>query len=142
MNLDQIFSNILIKEFEAIVVDCRNSEDNIDDFLYFYSAAFGVVRRVMNFQSEPALILAHLVLENSYQVMNQRWGQSTKPGTAFKSFPKILPKKITEELERLIKALKDNNGDKVRLSLESISNISYIATGNGNYLYHRGKITL
>ena len=137
-----MYTKIIIEEFEAIIFDCKASKENIDDFLYFYSATFGVVRRVMNLQCEPTLVLAHLVLENSYQSMNQRWAQTTNRGTAYKIFPQILLTQIIDELSRLTEAIKENDDVKIRLSLEKIANISYIATGNGNYLFHRGKLKL
>jgi len=142
MNLDKMYRNILIKEFESIFDDCNKSKQNIDDFLYFYSAAYGVVRRVMNFQCEPTLVLAHLVLENSFQVINQRWTQSTKPNTTFKTFPTELPVQIITEFGKLLDAIKENDDNSIRVSLESIANISYISTGNGYYLFLKDKLKL
>lgn len=140
MNLNETYRKILIDEFESVLEDCNKSKENIDDFLYFYSAAYGVVRRVMNFQCEPLLVMTHLVLENSFQVINQRWSQSTRPGTTFKSFPQALTQQITSAFCKLIEAFHADDDAAIRLGLESIANISYTATGNGHYLYLKGKL--
>ena len=39
---------------------------------FFYSAAYGVIRRIVNLQYDPQLSLMELILETSYNTINDR----------------------------------------------------------------------
>jgi hypothetical protein len=142
MDIDKMYKEILINEFETVIEKCGDAKGNVDDFLYFFSAAYGVVRRVLNFQCLPLLIFMHQVLNTTYNSYNQRWSNSTKKDTVMKSFPLKFLDILLNEFIDLTSALKNDDEEELRKSLENISCISYAMTGNGYYLYLGGKLKL
>lgn len=138
MNLPEEYKKIVVDDFKEILALC-NSSSLIDDKLFFFSAAYGTVRRIMNLYFDPTLVLMHQVLQNAHQSFTQRLKQPQKAGTKFSETPKSFWDALIKSYEALINAFEGDNDNGVRECLEAISYIAYMTTGNGYYLYLRGK---
>lgn len=134
-------SALMRKEIEnefKYVSDRIIAEKDTRRKVFFYSAAYGVTRRVLNLQYDPQLCLMELVLETSYNAINNRVNNI------------VLGKDATVPLidgffEKLAKAINDladcikSNEDTYKI-LEYIVVLTYTTMGNGYYLYTKGDI--
>ena len=138
MNIPKEYKKMIVDEFKEILILCNDSS-LIDDKLFFFSASYGTVRRVMNLHFDPTLAFMHLVLQNAHQSFTQRLNQPQKTDTKFSKTPKSFWDALIKSYEALINAFEGDNVNEVRECLEAISYIAYMTTGNGYYLYLRGK---
>jgi len=109
------------------------------DKIYFFSAVFGVTNRVMNIEFDPELAFVHHVTNACYNLMTSSLllisqGQMTNTIT-----PEVFSK-IEAILDEL--ALNIEKGESTYQTLESLSNTTYIMSGNGYYLYLKKIIKL
>jgi len=139
MNLSDQYHDVILKEFHEVEKHW-NESGNYADKLYFFSASFGIINRVMNLQYDPLLGFMHQVLNGAHQAMSQRLSSysQTKSGD--------LPQEMMDALMtcflNLRNAFEVKNDDSIRKVLQELSNLTYATTGNGFYLYLKGDIVL
>ena len=56
----------MASEFQKVAFRLSDSRIEAEPALYWYSAAFGAVQRVLNIQAIPSLVLLHGVLQLSH----------------------------------------------------------------------------
>ena len=131
--------NALLRQY--VVGECRfvaqkMSETSSDkDAIYYFSAVWAAAQRAFNIEYSGEMLLLHIVSHWIHQVLDSR----TRAGdTLSPVIPEGLLNKIavtTGEIANRIEQEKD-----FRDLLEVISQLGYIATGNGYYLYQEGKL--
>jgi hypothetical protein len=138
MNISKINYDIILNEFSD-VIGLIDSTENLEDKLYYFTASYGVINRVMNLETDPTLIFIHQVLQNCFQAISQRLAARTKLNVS-----SDVPQEMIEQLFSLFKELKIafEIKDKIRIweILQRFSNLSYAMSGNGYYMYLREKI--
>lgn len=132
---------IITQEF-AKVYNLMSNTNNINEKLFYFSAAHGMVSRVLNIQYDPTLILIHSVLLSTYSNINSFLNNIINPKNTFYRFPGTYFKMIEDRLKELATAIEENNENNVYEILKNYSALGYIATGNGNYLYIKGDLTI
>ena len=70
MNISKTNHDILVKEFKDIK-QMIESTDILEDKLYYFTAIYGIINRVMNLQSDSTLIFIHQILQNCYLAITQ-----------------------------------------------------------------------
>ena len=139
MDISKTNHDLLLKEFADIIELIDNSE-NLEDKLYFFSASYGILNRIMNLESDATLIFMHQILQNCFQSITQRLTAKTK-----QNISSDVPQEMIVQFFSLFKELKIAFGikDKIRIweILQRFSNLSYAMSGNGYYMYLRNKIT-
>ena len=138
MTLQPDSKKTLISEFQ-FVVQKLNESIPFDEKLFFYSALHGTVNRLLNADPSPELVFLHHVLNTMYAAFNGRI-QALKAGDPFVKIDENIMTKFIEynaELQSHIEA--DLPLQEVYLKMISLA---YVTTGNGYYLYARGKLQI
>lgn len=141
MNISEEYFKLINNELKEVKKLC-NEAKTLEDKLYFFSASFGVLNRVMNFSCEPILVFMHNVLQDAHKKLSQRRAIPQKPGVICESLPKEIIDSFFSYFYKLINEFSNKDENKIRKVLEKISYISYTTTGNGFYLYLSGKLDL
>ena len=139
MNISKENRDRIVKEFQEVAKLIENKEDPFLK-MYYFSATFGIVQRVFNFEYDSYLLLIYLVLQAAYERINGRLNTIASGMERAIEIPPI----IFDKLPLLINALADeidvNNETGINNKLEEIAKISYLSTGNGYYLFTKGQI--
>ncbi len=114
-------------------------EKNIRKKIFFYSAAYGMARRVMNLEFDPQIQMIESILEFSYQIINVRIKILTSGDTTIPIVEGMLDKLTEAVYELSIRIEKDQDTYE---TLQKISNYAFITTGNGYYLYTKGLVQI
>jgi len=132
---------IITKEFFE-VYNLMNDTTDISEKLYYFSATFAMVSRVLNIQYDPTLVIIHSVLLTSHSNINSFLNNIINTKKTFYKFPDNYFKMIEDNLKKLTIAIEQNNKTSIYEALEKYSVLGYIATGNGNYLYKKGMLKI
>lgn len=132
---------IITQEFFK-VYSLMNDTNDISEKLYYFSATFAMVSRVLNIQYDPTLVIIHSVLLTSHSNINSFLSNIINTKKTFYEFPDNYFKMIEDNLKELTIAIEQNNKTSIYEALEKYSVLGYIATGNGNYLYKKGMLKI
>jgi len=138
MHLSTDFRKLIVDEFRLVAKKVKEEQDNRRKN-FFFSAAYGIVFRILNFSFDPELVLIHGVLNMTYSTTDAlqkriERGEESVIQIPFDKFFGTLVS-LTEELATAIE--EDKNIYEV---LQKIAVLSYALTGNGYYLYQKGII--
>jgi hypothetical protein len=138
MNINTEHRRILVEEFRYITK--RMSEAKFaEQKLYQFSATFGAVSRIFNFQCDPQLILMHLILNNAHGNIYARV-QAIKGGDPVVELSEEYFDALTNCVEALASQIeKDEDTYK---TLEKIASITFVTTGAGFYLFQKGILKI
>jgi hypothetical protein len=135
MKISDDFRKLLVDELR-IVVKKVNKEEDFKKKNYFFSATFGTVSRIFNFDFNPELVLIHAVLNWTYSVVDNLQRRIERGDEEVIQIPDKFFDKLANLTEKLSLAIeKDENIYEV---LQEIAVHSYILSGNGYYLYQKG----
>ncbi len=129
----------LANEFRFAAVNMAATPD-LATKLYFFSAFYGELHRILNQSWSPELALAHLVLKEVHQQINGRLTMPAPGGGIPDGFSDALDQ-VANELAELF-AGKQVDGAKLHKVLARASELGYVVTGNGYYLYLKGDINI
>ncbi len=141
MNISDNYYEIILNELKQVQKNC-NETKNPNDKLYFFSASFGILNRVLNLECHSILVFMHQVLNQLHQAVNHRLQTPSAPGSIANAFPTELWDKIFSTYGELIDNFEKKDEDAIRKSLEKLTLISYATTGNGYYLYLQKKLSI
>jgi len=139
LKISEVNKRMLVDEFEK-VLELMNSTSNVREKLFYLSATYGMVSRVLNIDYDSLLILIHSVLSSTYSNINSLYNNIANNRNAFFSIPKNYFEMIEKNLKEITLAIDKNNETKIYKALEKFSVLAYISFGNGNYLYKKGII--
>ena len=134
----EFFKKELIKELKFVEVSMKKEED-IERKIYLFSAAYGITSRTYRYNFSNDVLLADLVLNNSYQALFDR-AQRIKTGDTTVKLEQIHFEKIEEGLRQLVKAFEE--GESILEPLETILTSTFSTSGSGNYLREKGLLKL
>lgn len=141
MNLNDSHRTMVVDELAE--VEKRMAEaKSAGDLLYFFSAAFGVMNRVMNFNCDPTLVFIHQVLQSLHQAVQARLAANTAMSGEHMATPDEFFVKMRGVVSALRNALRDDSQKDIYAALESAAMLMYATTGNGYYLYLTGKLKI
>jgi len=108
--------------------------------VFFYSAAYGITRRIMNLCFDPQLGFMELVLQLSYNTINDRVNRIMIGKDPTVPLIDGFFEKLAQEINNLAQCIKaDKDTYKI---LETIVTLTYTTTGNGHYLYTKGLLKI
>lgn len=139
MNLSNDMQGILTAEIDHVVRRMKESKDPATK-LYFLSAVHGMASRIMNIEFDPELAFIHHVLNFAYGTINARLVAISGRQETAVGIPEKLFDRLEECLEEMI--AKIQQGEQTYPVLQTISNLAYSTTGNGYYLYLKGKLSI
>lgn len=132
---------IITQEFFE-VYNLMNHTNDISEKLYYFSATYAMVSRILNIQYEPTLVLIHSVLSSTYTNISSFLNNTINTKKTFYKFPDNYFKMLEDNLKDLTIAIEKNNKPDIYEVLKEYSVLGYIATGNGNYLYKKGMLKI
>ena len=136
MQISDQYRKLLVNEinYAAKTMDeCKT----LDEKLFYFSAVYGMIQRIINFEYDPDLIFAHKVLSDIHTQFQGAIG-ALKQG---RSMPMIEDEhvlhlyKLTVEFGKKIK-----NKKPIEDTLKKFAVLSYSLAGNGYYLYKKGVL--
>lgn len=148
LNVPEEYLNLIIDEMKVVEAKWKTAATP-EEQLYYLSAVFGTLNRVMNFHTDPVLVLAHQVLQTTHRSVVGRLNAPKPPRQeVFLGVPEEMIEAIFNASRDLRRALEKYAQQHEKADLEmweaikKLANIGYAATGNGFYLYLRGKLKL
>jgi|GEM_PF-5528869 len=137
---NNLLRQYLEDEFSSAVEGMRNHNFSLNERLYYMSATFGSLSRVLNIEYSSSFVFAHLVLQTTHQAMLQIISKTFNGSDSALKFHPV----IIDSLSDLIEDLGDEllNQKSTYNTLEKISEIAFSMTGNGNYLLRKKVIDI
>ncbi len=141
MHLDDALKTRLAEEFGFAAEKMAKSPDLLTK-LYFYSAFYGEIERVLNQQWDADLSLLHLVLASSHAAIQTRANLVLQGADRVVGIPDEFPDALTKTVTALAVLFQGEDIEKNTLSkiLARLAELTYVTQGNGHYLYLKGKI--
>ena len=146
VNLTDRMREYLVHEFGTVafqLVDTLGDGDDsrLEYAVYWYSAAFGAVQRVINFEPDGELFLLHSVLQSTHEQLTNRLRRQLageeNPVSLLEEDHIVTLSNLMTKLAGEVNELRDYSN-----TLESIARLGYSTTGNGFYLFATGKLDL
>jgi hypothetical protein len=142
MQLPKALQDRLNREFRFAATKMRETPV-IQRKLYYFSAFYGEISRVLNQSWDSELALLHQVVQSAHRTINGRV-------TAFVGGDRVidLPDNLPEILDEIAGALADAfsgshvSSEELYRIMQRIADLTYVTTGNGFYLYERGVLKL
>lgn len=133
----------LASEFR-FAADGMAAAPDMDTKLYLFSTFFGESQRVLNLSWDSNLALLHLVTRSAYQELLNRVTQMASGVDRVIGMPKELPDALSSVCRDIsaLYARETFDEGRFRELLTRISDMAYVVTGNGHYLYLKGKIKI
>lgn len=139
MNLSKDMEKVFTDEIDLVVRKMKESKAPATK-LYFLSAVHAMALRIMNIEFDPELAFIHHVLNFAYATINGRLAAIAGGQEQAAGIPEELFDRLEVSLEELIARIQ--RGEQTYLVLQTISNLAYSTTGNGYYLYLKGKLSI
>lgn len=121
----------LLSELEFVIKKMKEESD-VSRKLYFFTATYGAIGRVLRYFSNCELIIAHAILNLCYNTLNDRFYR-LKGGDVAVPLPDNWSEQLVEYLSEFKKAIEENRSTYP--ALEKIAKLGYSATGAGYYNY-------
>jgi len=138
--MDAKLKDYLIGEFEIAVDGMRNPSYSTHERMYFMSASFGALARVLNIEYDRRLVFSHVVLQGAHQAVMQLVNQTASGVERAIHFPLPIIDSLADLVEDVGHQL--TGGESIADTLEKIAEVAYGMGGNGHYLYRKGIIQL
>ncbi len=139
MTISKTNRALITKELDYVARRLKGPGTDIEK-IFYYSAAYGVVHRVLNIEYDPTLVFIYHVLESTCRTLNFTVANILRGEERVITIPADFFEKLSDAVSELSAQLK--KGNSVHDALERIINIAYIATGNGYYLYLKKTLKL
>lgn len=129
----------ILKNEVLFVIDKMKASNNADQKLFFFSAIYAMIQRIINLEYNSDLVFAYHVIQRTHESFAQRLA-ALKAGD-----PAVL---ITDEhfiaLEKAIMEFYRALDKKTSPSsaLKAFSIVTYSITGNGRYLIEKGMLKI
>lgn len=120
------------------MIQKMQEEENPFKKLYFFSASYGALERLMRYFLDPQLLLTHAVLNLCYGSLNGRLN-SIRAGDTTVEMPENFGKKLVEYLLELRDEIAEDRD--TYQTLEKFVHLAYQTTGAGYYtkIYSEAK---
>ena len=141
MKISNENKKIIVDEFEK-VFELMNSTKNAREKLFYFSATYAMVSRILNIEYDPMLVLIHSVLSSTYSNVNSFLNNVASNKDAFYSIPENYFAILESNFKNITKSIDSNDEPNIYEALKKFSVLAYIFTGNGNYLYKKGTLKI
>jgi hypothetical protein len=133
----------LITRSITLTIEMCAKATSPEEKLYYFSAVYGAINRVMNIHCDPVLVFSHHVLQTVHQSLNARLAASRNPNAQpHMSVPEEMIDALLLYLTEFSRALDSKTDSAIWAVLQKFSNLAYATTGNGFYLYITGQLKL
>jgi len=140
LKIPEDFKKYIISEFDFCIQKIRE-EENPKKKLYYFSASYATLERLMRYSLDGQLLLTHAVLQLCYGALNGRL-EHLERGDITVEMPPNFSEKLIEYLSELRNEIAEDK-DTYK-TLEKFVHLAYQTTGAGYYTRHlletRGEI--
>ena len=140
MNISNDSQQRIVDEINYVLENMGKTA-NPQHSLYYFSAVHGIINRIMNFECDPALVFAHLVLSATHTTFVGQLSSIAERPNGAKTMLELL-NMLKNTLSHLAPAFQNRDDSQIHQVLQQFANIAYALTGNGYYLYIKGKLDL
>lgn len=140
MKLSDYNRQALGEEFRYVAAKLRE-DSSPEERAYYYSAAQGMVYRILNLEYNHTLLFIHLVLSISLSNLGARVTEYRKGQNPQIPIVTGVFERLADELEELADTIASKKDDIYDI-LEKIHAAGYICTGNGYYLFQKGVLKI
>ncbi len=131
MKISDRYRNMISREI-AYVRERMKEAETEERKLYYYSAVYGFIGRIMRLEHDPQLLFCHFVFNSTYTVLSQQIG-AIKAG----AIQVPLPEDLFDRLDMALSSFQDHftakqDGDLYE-DLQSLFVTSWSVTGGGFY---------
>ncbi len=141
MNIPDNLLRLLLAEMSD-AEQRMSSASHPADKLYYFSATFGHINRIMNYHCEPILVFAHQVLQLAHQSMQARMTNALQLPSESTAVPDSMFEKLQEVAAGARQAISIQSEQALLSVLQTAAVLSYATSGNGYYLMLQGKLQL
>jgi hypothetical protein len=136
MKIGKNLKKLLLDEMN-LIVDKMNNAKSPDEVTYYFSAVYGAVQRVFNFEYHAELVHLFVIISPLYQSLNQKFAA---PAPQYDNSNPVQLSRLIELTALLRDAFK--NGEELSSIIEDFAVLLYSSNGNGTYLFQRGMLKL
>ena len=139
MNISPELKAHVLAEFDQ-ALNILRSGVSLEEKLYYYSAIFGAIYRVMNIQPSNELIFLHHVLNTVHAAFQARLQAIKRDAER----PVVIEEPMVEKLVQLMEKLRESIalGTDSTDICKNLTVLAYVTTGNGYYLFKKGELVL
>jgi hypothetical protein len=141
MNIPNELHQILLAEMKD-ATERMAAASNANDKLYYFSATFGHINRIMNYHCDPMLVLAHQVLQVLHQQLQARVANAMQMPSESTAVPDSMFERLQGIANESLNAISIQSEPALVDVLKSAAVLSYATSGNGYYLLLQGKLQL
>lgn len=141
MNVSKQYKEIIIEELNNVAIKMKESDD-INEKMYFFSAAYSMVQRIFNLEFNPTLVLIHMILNTTYSTISGRIEVVKRGQDRAVKIPKGLFDNLQETIVDIADNISKDDENELFKNLQKIANLSYSTTGNGYYLFQKGMLKI
>lgn len=138
MKISSDNKKILVNEID-FVISQMEKEENPEIKMYYYSATFTMMQRILNIEYDSHLEYIDLVVSGAYSMIQDRLNRMKVGEQVIVLIPDFFVL-----LEGYLKELRDciNSDKDAYKTLEKILLLANLTTGNGYYRYQKGMTFL
>ena len=129
MKIPEDFKKYILSEFDFTIQKIRE-EENPRKKLYFFTASYAALERLMRYSLDPQLLLIHAVLTLCYRQLDGRLNSIAR-GDIIVDMPEKFDEKLIEYLTELRNEIAEHKD--TYQTLEKFVHLAYQATGAGYY---------
>jgi hypothetical protein len=130
---------VIANEFKFISEKIK-SETELPAKVYYFSGTYGLTQRLLNLEFDSNIVLMHIVLNYTYNLIKQLLVRITSGEEKVITFPPKLFNSLANSIDELGRKIVKN--EDTTSVLQDITVIGYATTGNGYYLYQKGIIKI
>lgn len=139
MNISNNFRELIVKEIQYVVEKMKKS-NSAEEIIYFFSAIYAIIQRVINFECDANLIYIFIVLKGTYDGFAGGFHTIQRGKDSMVFIEEMHLQKLTSITEELGKKLMLN--EDIDGILRKFAILSYSITGNGHYLQEKGALKI
>jgi hypothetical protein len=129
----------ILKEEIIFVTKKMRAGKSLDEKLFFFSAIYAMIQRIINLEYNGDLVFAFHVIQRTYEMFFQRL-TALKSGDTSVLMSEAHFIALDEAMMAFLRVLEENGSLDVALKAFSIA--SYSTTGNGYYLMEKGMLKI
>lgn len=139
MNLSFDMQQALLNELDFALAGMK-ATDQPAEKLYFLSAVYGAVQRILNIQYDDELVYIHQVVVQAYQQIVGRIGLVRQGQESPVTVSPSLFGKVEEAIGELRQSIANHEAPDA--PLKQLAVLGYSTTGNGFYLQIKGQLVI
>jgi len=138
MSISSESKEIIVKEIDFVIDKMKQTSDP-EEKLFYFSAIYAMVQRILNIEYDSELICIYTILRDTFNTFIQRI-KAIKTGDTTIPFAEKQMNKLEDFTKELLDKIR--NDENLDDTLKKFIILYYSTTGNGYYLLQKGLLKL